>query len=75
MSSTEGEPMNEPQATDACAWCGDYRLQHDEMGSKIGGRYPWERGIYTCDGFVEKKDADKRGRRLERALRRQRGAA
>ena len=47
-------------AMDVCAWCGDYRRQHDEKGCTRCGRYPWERGIYACTGFVER--ADSKGR-------------
>ncbi len=58
--------MNEVR--DECAWCGDYRHQHGENGCRLCGRFPWEKGIYACVGFVEKDDTDIRSEAIGREL-------
>ncbi len=40
-------------AMDSCLWCCDYRHRHYDGGCGTCGFYPWDRGIYACNGFVE----------------------
>jgi hypothetical protein len=61
--------------TDTCAWCGDYRRQHDEKGCNICGRQPWERGPYRCTAFVEPDEIDNRRRAFMRDLEKARKGA
>lgn len=56
-----------PDPDDECAWCGDARRQHTETGCRLCGRYPWERGIYACTGFVERDKAAARRRKFMKA--------
>jgi hypothetical protein len=53
---------------DECAWCGDARRQHNEKECIICGRFPWERGAYACDGFVEKDELEARQRRCAKVV-------
>lgn len=53
-----------------CLWCGDWESQHNDRGCVICGRYPWERGIYRCDGFIGTVvEREAREDRLIKALR------